>query len=40
MALFIVKYNHCLYDILGRYSAGELNVKSLDYMSHGPKTHR
>jgi formyltetrahydrofolate hydrolase len=29
-----------LYDILGRYSAGELNVKSLDYMSHGPKTHR
>lgn len=24
MALFISKYDHCLYDILGRYSAGEL----------------
>jgi formyltetrahydrofolate deformylase len=27
MALFVSKYNHCLYDILGRYSAGELNVE-------------
>jgi formyltetrahydrofolate deformylase len=27
MALFISKYDHCLYDILGRYSAGELAVK-------------
>jgi formyltetrahydrofolate deformylase len=26
MALFVSKYNHCLYDILGRYS-GELNVE-------------
>jgi formyltetrahydrofolate deformylase len=29
MALFVSKYNHCLYDILGRYSAGELNVEIL-----------
>lgn len=27
MALFVSKYNHCLYDILGRYSAGELSVE-------------
>lgn len=27
MALFVSKYNHCLYDILGRYSAGELEVE-------------
>lgn len=27
MALFISKYDHCLYDILGRYSAGELNIE-------------
>jgi formyltetrahydrofolate deformylase len=27
MALFVSKYNHCLYDILGRYSVGELNVE-------------
>jgi formyltetrahydrofolate deformylase len=27
MALFVSKYNHCLYDILGRYSAGELKVE-------------
>jgi formyltetrahydrofolate deformylase len=26
MALFVSKYNHCLFDILGRHSAGELNV--------------
>jgi formyltetrahydrofolate deformylase len=26
MALFVSKYDHCLYDILGRYNAGELNV--------------
>jgi formyltetrahydrofolate deformylase len=41
MALFVSKYNHCLYDILGRYSAGELNGNPFDYIqSHGPKTHR
>ncbi len=27
MALFVSKYDHCLYDILGRYSAGELPLK-------------
>ncbi len=27
MALFVSKYDHCLYDILGRYNSGELNVK-------------
>lgn len=26
MALFVSKYEHCLYDILGRYRSGELNV--------------
>ena len=26
MAIFVSKYQHCLYDILGRYKAGELNV--------------
>lgn len=27
MALFVSKYDHCLYDLLGRYNSGELNVK-------------
>lgn len=27
MALFVSKYTHCLYDILGRHSSGELNVE-------------
>lgn len=27
MALFVSKYNHCLYDILGRFSAGELAIE-------------
>lgn len=27
MALFISKYDHCLYDLLGRYNAGELNLE-------------
>ena len=26
MALFVSKYNHCLYDLLSRYHSGELNV--------------
>lgn len=26
IALFVSKYNHCLYDILGRYTSGELKV--------------
>ena len=27
MAIFVSKYDHCLYDILGRYKAGELQVE-------------
>ncbi len=27
MALFVSKYDHCLYDILGRYSTGELVLR-------------
>ncbi|MCL6217655.1 formyltetrahydrofolate deformylase [Zunongwangia pacifica] len=27
MAIFVSKYDHCLYDILGRFKAGELNVE-------------
>lgn len=27
MAIFVSKYDHCLYDILGRYAAGELHVE-------------
>ena len=27
MALFVSKYDHCLYDLLGRYASGELKVK-------------
>jgi formyltetrahydrofolate deformylase len=27
MAIFVSKYDHCLYDILGRFSAGELPVE-------------
>ncbi|APQ18194.1 formyltetrahydrofolate deformylase [Maribacter hydrothermalis] len=27
MALFVSKYNHCLYDLLSRYNSGELAVK-------------
>ena len=26
IALFVSKYDHCLYDILGRYNSGELNA--------------
>ncbi|MGB3145992.1 MAG: formyltetrahydrofolate deformylase [Maribacter sp.] len=27
MAIFVSKYNHCLYDILSRYNSGELDVE-------------
>ncbi|MEO9894655.1 formyltetrahydrofolate deformylase [Aurantibacter sp.] len=27
MAIFVSKYNHCLYDLLSRYKSGELNVE-------------
>ncbi len=43
MAIFVSKYDHCLYDILGRYEAGELmvhipliisNHKDLSHIAH------
>jgi formyltetrahydrofolate deformylase len=36
MALFVSKYEHCLFDILGRYSAGELSLEiPLIISNHG-----
>ncbi len=43
MAIFVSKYDHCLYDILSRYSSGELNCeipfiisnhKDLEHITH------
>ncbi|GAB4512422.1 MAG: formyltetrahydrofolate deformylase [Allomuricauda sp.] len=43
MAIFVSKYNHCLYDLLSRYNSGELavevpfilsNHKDLEYVAH------
>ncbi len=36
MALFVSKYEHCLYDILSRYSAGELEVEIPLIISNHP----
>ena len=36
MALFVSKYDHCLYDILGRYASGELNVEIPIIISNHP----
>ncbi len=36
MALFVSKYNHCLYDLLGRYQAGELQVEIPFIVSNHP----
>ncbi len=36
MALFVSKYDHCLYDILGRYNAGELRVEIPFIISNHP----
>ncbi len=36
MALFVSKYKHCLYDILGRYHAGELAVEIPFILSNHP----
>ncbi|WP_127844488.1 formyltetrahydrofolate deformylase [Psychroflexus aestuariivivens] len=36
MALFISKYDHCLYDILGRYNSGELNLEIPFIVSNHP----
>lgn len=36
MALFVSKYDHCLYDILGRFKSGELNVTIPFIVSNHP----
>ncbi len=36
MAIFVSKYDHCLYDILGRYNSGELNVEIPFIISNHP----
>lgn len=36
MALFVSKYNHCLYDLLSRYEAGELNATIPFILSNHP----
>jgi formyltetrahydrofolate deformylase len=39
MALFVSKYDHCLYDILGRYSAGELHLEIPVIISNHEELH-
>ncbi len=36
MAIFVSKYEHCLYDILSRYSSGELEVEIPLIISNHP----
>jgi formyltetrahydrofolate deformylase len=36
MAIFVSKYNHCLYDLLGRYEAGELRANIPFILSNHP----
>ncbi len=36
MAVFVSKYNHCLYDLLSRYEAGELQAKIPFILSNHP----
>lgn len=36
MALFVSKYNHCLYDLLSRYHSGELKVEIPFIVSNHP----
>lgn len=36
MAIFVSKYDHCLYDILGRYKAGELHIEIPFIISNHP----
>ncbi|MDT0644457.1 formyltetrahydrofolate deformylase [Zunongwangia sp. F363] len=36
MAVFVSKYDHCLYDILSRYKSGELNVEIPFIVSNHP----
>ena len=37
MAIFVSKYDHCLYDILGRHKSGELDVDIPLIVSNHPK---
>lgn len=36
MAIFVSKYDHCLYDLLGRYNSGELKVDIPFILSNHP----
>lgn len=36
MAIFVSKYNHCLYDLLSRYNSGELDVEIPFILSNHP----
>ncbi|WP_047246059.1 formyltetrahydrofolate deformylase [Maribacter thermophilus] len=36
MALFVSKYNHCLYDLLSRFNSGELSVEIPFILSNHP----
>lgn len=36
LALFVSKYDHCLYDILGRYASGELKIEIPLIISNHP----
>lgn len=36
MAIFVSKYNHCLYDLLGRHNSGELQVDIPFILSNHP----
>lgn len=36
MAIFVSKYDHCLYDLLGRYNSGELHVEIPFIISNHP----
>ncbi|MDV7185992.1 formyltetrahydrofolate deformylase [Lutibacter sp. TH_r2] len=40
MAIFVSKYSHCLYDILSRYNAGELDVEIPLIISNHPDLER
>lgn len=40
MAIFVSKYEHCLYDILSRYSSGELEVEIPLIISNHPDLER
>ena len=39
MALFVSKYNHCLYDLLSRFKSGELAVEIPFILSNHPDLH-